>query len=223
MHRAGGRSGLRAALASLEIPIVETWATPAGPLDSAVLYANIDTGRLAARHFADRNYARVACVSADTPWERERRQGFIETARSLGLELAADIIQPEACQPNDGRMAFLRLLATNTLFDAVFASSDLLAAGAVFEAHHRDLHVPQDVAVLGVSEDGSAAQWAPGLSTLTASAELAGAPACCCWNGWRAIATGRARRAGSGPGSAAQHLNAAGRRTDGEAGTKQAA
>lgn len=37
--------GLRAALASLEIPIVETWATPAGPLDSAVLYANIDTGR----------------------------------------------------------------------------------------------------------------------------------------------------------------------------------
>ena len=32
-----------------------------------------------------------------------------------------------------------------------------------------------------------------------------------------------ARRAGSGPGSAAQHLNAAGRRTDGEAGTKQAA
>ena len=42
--------GLRAALASLEIPIVETWATPAGPLDSAVLYANIDTGRLAARH-----------------------------------------------------------------------------------------------------------------------------------------------------------------------------
>ena len=100
---------------------------------------------------------RVACVSADTPWERERRQGFIETARSLGLELAADIIQPEACQPNDGRMAFLRLLATNTLFDAVFASSDLLAAGAVSEAHHRDLHVPQDVAVLGVSEDGSAA------------------------------------------------------------------
>ena len=83
--------------------------------------------------------------------------GFIETARSLGLELAADIIQPEACQPNDGRMAFLRLLATNTLFDAVFASSDLLAAGAVSEAHHRDLHVPQDVAVLGVSEDGSAA------------------------------------------------------------------
>ena len=162
--------GLRAALASLEIPIVETWATPAGPLDSTVLYANIETGRLAARHFAEKSYARVACVSADTPWERERRQGFIETARSLGLELAADIVQPEACQPNDGRMAFLRLLATNTLFDAVFASSDLLAAGAVSEAHHRDLHVPQDVAVLGVSEDGSAAQWAPGLSTLTASA-----------------------------------------------------
>ena len=49
----------------------------------------------------------------------------------------------------------------------MFASSDLLAAGAVSEAHHRDLHVPQDVAVLGVGQRG---QWAPGLSTLTASA-----------------------------------------------------
>ena len=52
----------------------------------------------------------------------------------------------------------------------MFASSDLLAAACVSEAHNRDLHVPQDVAVLGLSEDGSAGQWAPGLSTLTASA-----------------------------------------------------
>ncbi|MBR8655641.1 substrate-binding domain-containing protein [Achromobacter sp. Marseille-Q0513] len=166
--------GLRAALAALEIPVVETWAAPAGPLDSAVLLANAESGRLAARHFADKRYARVACVSADTPWERERRQGFLDAARALGLELAADIVQPEAWQLNDGRMAFLRLLATNTLFDAVFASSDLLAAACVSEAHNRDLHVPQDVAVLGFSEDGSAAQWAPGLSTLTASAAEVG-------------------------------------------------
>ena len=163
-------SGLRAALTALEIPVVETWAAPASPLDSAVLLANAESGRQAARHFADKRYARVACVSADTPWERERRQGFLDAARTLGLELAADIVQPEAWQLNDGRMAFLRLLATNTLFDAVFASSDLLAAACVSEAHNRDLHVPQDVAVLGLSEDGSAGQWAPGLSTLTASA-----------------------------------------------------
>ena len=124
-------SGLRAALTALEIPVVETWAAPASPLDSAVLLANAESGRQAARHFADKRYARVACVSADTPWERERRQGFLDAARTLGLELAADIVQPEAWQLNDGRMAFLRLLATNTLFDAVFASSDLLAAACV--------------------------------------------------------------------------------------------
>lgn len=158
---------LRATLAALEVPVVETWAAPAGPLDSAVLVANAEAGRQAARHFAEKRYARVACVSADTPWERERRQGFIETAAALGLELAADIVQPDALALNDGRIAFLRLLTTNTLFDAVFATSDLLAAAAVSEAHNRELHVPQDVAVLGASDDGSAAQWAPGLSTLT--------------------------------------------------------
>jgi len=63
-------------------------------------------------------------------------------------------------------MAFLRLLATNTIFDAVFCTSDLLAAAAVSEAHNRDLQVPQDLAVLGFSDDGSAVQWVQGLTTL---------------------------------------------------------
>ena len=77
-------------------------------------------------------------------------------------------MQPEAWQLNDGRMAFLRLLATNTLFDAVFASSDLLAAACVRGPQ------PRSACAAGCRgagiEDGSAGQWAPGLSTLTASA-----------------------------------------------------
>ena len=36
-------SGLRAALTALEIPVVETWAAPASPLDSAVLLANAES------------------------------------------------------------------------------------------------------------------------------------------------------------------------------------
>ncbi len=75
---------------------------------------------------------------------------------------------------NDGRMAFLRLLATNTIFEAVFCTTDLLAAAAVSEAHNRDLHVPQDLAVLGYSDDGSAAQWAQGLTTLGTDAAILG-------------------------------------------------
>ncbi|MNS45211.1 HTH-type transcriptional repressor CytR [compost metagenome] len=113
----------------------------------------------------------MACISADNPWERARRQGFISTAAALGLDRVADIVQPEVLQMNDGRMAFLRLLATNTIFDAVFCTSDLLAAAAVSEAHNRDLHVPQDLAVLGFTDDGSAAQWAQGLTTLGIDAE----------------------------------------------------
>ena len=162
--------GLRAAVAALEIPLVETWSASAQPPDGAVVVGNEEAGRRAARHFAAKRYARVACVSADCPWERARRAGFIGSAAALGLELVADIVQPEVQHLNDGRMAFLRLLATNTIFDAVFCSSDLLAAAAVSEAHNRDLHVPQDLAVLGFSDDGSAAQWAQGLTTLAVDA-----------------------------------------------------
>lgn len=157
---------LRAGLAALEIPVVETWSASARPLDSAVVIDNEEAGRAAARHLAEKRHAMVACISADNPWERARRDGFLSTAAALGLDRVADIVQPEVQQMNDGRMAFLRLLATNTIFDAVFCTSDLLAAAAVSEAHNRDLHVPQDLAVLGFTDDGSAAQWAQGLTTL---------------------------------------------------------
>ncbi|WP_191577575.1 substrate-binding domain-containing protein [Achromobacter insolitus] len=157
---------LRTALSALEVPIVETWIACPQTLDSAVAIDNAEAGRMAARHLADKRHPRVACISADTPWERARREGFISSAAALGLELVADIVQPEVQHMNDGRMAFLRLLATNTIFDAVFCTSDLLAAAAVSEAHNRDLQVPQDLAVLGFSDDGSAVQWVQGLTTL---------------------------------------------------------
>ncbi|MCY1211794.1 HTH-type transcriptional repressor PurR [compost metagenome] len=166
--------GLRSAVASLEIPLVETWSASAQPLDGAIMIDNVEAGRMAARHLAAKGHARVACVSADNPWERGRREGFIASAAALGLEQVADIVQPEIQHMNDGRVAFLRLLATNTIFDAVFCSSDLLAAAAVSEAHNRDLHVPQDLAVLGFTDDGSAAQWAQGLTTLGVDAAALG-------------------------------------------------
>ena len=166
--------GLRAVLATLEIPIVETWSASAQPLDGAVVVDNAEAGRMAARHLAAKRHARVACISTDNPWERARREGFISSAAALGLERVADIVQPEVQHMNDGRMAFLRLLATNTIFDAVFCTTDLLAAAAVSEAHNRDLQVPQDLAVLGYSDDGSAAQWAQGLTTLGADAATLG-------------------------------------------------
>jgi len=159
-------AALRAALTAMEIPVVETWSASPQTLDSAVAIDNAEAGRVAARHLADKRHPRVACVSADNPWERARREGFIHGAAALGLDLVADIVQPEVQHMNDGRMAFLRLLATNTIFDAVFCTSDLLAAAAVSEAHNRDLHVPQDLAVLGFTDDGSAVQWVQGLTTL---------------------------------------------------------
>ena len=67
-------SGLRAALTALEIPVVETWAAPASPLDSAVLLANAESGRQAARHFAD-SATRASPASAPT------RRGNASAAR----------------------------------------------------------------------------------------------------------------------------------------------
>lgn len=157
---------LRDALLALKVPVLETWTNSAKPLDALIAPDNAEAGRRAARHLAEKRYARVACISANTAWEVERRAGFMAEASDLGLEVAADIVQDNVHALLDGRNAFLRLLATNGLFDAVFCTSDLLAASTVSEAHNRELDVPLDLAVIGFTDDGTAVQWVPGLCTI---------------------------------------------------------
>ncbi|WP_241132677.1 substrate-binding domain-containing protein [Achromobacter insuavis] len=160
-------------LRGLQIPCVQTWSA-VDVADSAITPDNVLGGRMAARHLAARKYSKVACISGDSVWEAERRTGFLAEASTLGMEVAADVVQSGLNTLQDGRQAFLRLLTTYTLFDAVFCCGDHSTAATVSEAHNRELVVPQDLAILGFSDNGDAAQWVPGLSTVGVDAERLG-------------------------------------------------
>ncbi len=73
-----------------------------------------------------------------------------------------------------GEDAMTRLLARRRDLDAVFAASDLMAAGAMRSLRRAGLRVPDDVAVIGFDDDPLARFTQPPLSTIRQPVEQQG-------------------------------------------------
>ena len=65
-----------------------------------------------------------------------------------------------------GSAAMVRLLERHPDIDAVFAASDLMAAGAVQAARRAGRRVPEDIVVAGFDDSGLAANHEPPLTTM---------------------------------------------------------
>ncbi|NJP68108.1 substrate-binding domain-containing protein, partial [Streptomyces spiramenti] len=68
--------------------------------------------------------------------------------------------------PAAGAAATRRLLDDGPVPDALFATSDLLALGALAALRQAGRRVPEDVAVVGFGDGGAAACAEPGLTTV---------------------------------------------------------
>lgn len=127
---------------------------------------NIEGGRLAARHLIERGRRRIAmiCGPQDMPAAIDRREGFEK-------ELADAGIDPVWLSFGDftlasGERETAALLASETPFDALFASSDLMALGALKKLEGQGVRVPEDVAVIGFDDIASAADDTISLTTV---------------------------------------------------------
>jgi DNA-binding LacI/PurR family transcriptional regulator len=116
------------------------------------------------RHFRDRGYQRTAVIVAhpDTLGPQERVDAF---TRGLGRDLVH--LEPAArFSQADGNAAMAALLEAGHEIDSVFATSDLLAAGAIEAARARGLAVPGDIAIAGFDDSTIATRTTPALTTV---------------------------------------------------------
>lgn len=156
----------RRALRALGIPIMETWAYPRDPIDMLVGFSNIDSGRLAAEHFAERGYRRIGFIGRRSGRGALRLTGFREGARAAGLDIVAELSVDGVSSMVDGRRALGDLLSRNAAVEAVFCANDLLATGALLEARRLGMRLPDDIAILGFGHNDVAEELPPGLTTI---------------------------------------------------------
>lgn len=86
----------------------------------------------------------------DQPGQILRLQGFCSVLQSAGLTLPDEMLEQGDSSQESGYHAAKRLFAHATRPTAIFASTDLMAIGALDALLDEGLRVPQDVSLIGL-------------------------------------------------------------------------
>lgn len=131
----------------------------------AVTIDEVASARTMVRHLRGRGHEHIAMIAGpeDTPGGRFRLVGFRE---EMGAAFDNHLVARGDYSMESGAEAMRQLLATGRPIDAVFAASDLMAAGAVTVLRKQGLRVPDDIAVAGFDDSGLAATHDPPLTTM---------------------------------------------------------
>jgi LacI family transcriptional regulator len=116
-------------------------------------------GYLATRHFIEQGRRRIGMVTASAGRPAlERRQGYERALREAGLAIDESLVkaggglQEHGYTEKAGYDAMNELLQRRPLPDAVFATSDVQALGAMRAIKDAGLKVPEDVAIIGFDD-----------------------------------------------------------------------
>ncbi len=113
------------------------------------------TGELAANYFIHKGYTHFAYYGTDrTIWSREREKGFCDSLRCAGLDVQVynekNDIQYGSTSEQQVLQSWLSHLPKPV---ALFACNDMFALRVTETCNICDIHIPQDLAVLGVDND----------------------------------------------------------------------
>jgi DNA-binding LacI/PurR family transcriptional regulator len=143
---------------------------PAGTAPASYVDADNRGGaRKAVGHLVALGRRRIATIAGppDMAVGQDRLDGYRDALAAAELDGAGDLVETGDFTDEGGAAAMDRLLGRpGPPVDAVFAASDLMAAGALRALHAAGRRVPDDVAVVGF-EDSAVARYAhPPLTTV---------------------------------------------------------
>ncbi len=121
-------------------------------------------GRLAAQHLQARGRRRLTFLGDTSHAEvADRASGFRDR-----LDTDAEVVATRSCDftGEGGRQAMADIIDAGIAFDGVFASSDLVAIGAMQAMRDAGMRPGVDVAVVGYDDIPAAAAHAPRLTTI---------------------------------------------------------
>ncbi|MGW4724228.1 LacI family DNA-binding transcriptional regulator [Streptomyces sp. NPDC004291] len=129
---------------------------------------NTGAGRTAVAHLAARGRRAVATITGplDMYVARCRLDGYREGLAEAGLAADEALVANGDFTEEGGRRAMRELLDRRPGLDAVFAASDVMAAGARAVLREAGRRVPEDVALVGVDDSAVARHMDPPLTSV---------------------------------------------------------
>jgi DNA-binding LacI/PurR family transcriptional regulator len=155
-------------LDQLDIPAVVTGPRSADEPLASVDSDNFGGGVQAVEHLLASGRRTVAHISGrmDVYGAQRRVDGYQAALKAAGKPVDPSLIVPGYFSEEGGRAAMTELLDRHPAVDAVFAASDLTAAGARQVLRERGRRVPEDVALVGFDDAGIAWHMDPPLTSV---------------------------------------------------------
>ncbi|MFJ2087856.1 LacI family DNA-binding transcriptional regulator [Streptomyces sp. NPDC087901] len=129
---------------------------------------NFEGARCAVEHLVSRGRRSIATITGrlDVYAAQRRLDGYRRALADAGLEPDERLIAPADFSEEGGVRAMRELLARRPDVDAVFAASDLMAAGARQVLREADRRIPDDVALVGFDDSSVARHMDPALTSV---------------------------------------------------------
>lgn len=122
----------------------------------------------AVSHLIDRGYKKIAHFAGPKVLEicRKRLLGFTEALEQGNLPLIKDFVQYGGLDEKDGYNSMDSLLKQNLIPDAIFAVNDPVAIGAFQRIKEAGLKIPDDIGIVGFSNNKITSLVDPPITTL---------------------------------------------------------
>jgi len=163
-----GDDPLPAHLAKRRVPAVIGGRPPRGAAVSYVDVDNEEGARSAVEHLVARGRRRIATITGplDMAPSIDRLTGYRQALGAAGVQADEDLQAVGDFTQQGGASAMRRILEARPDVDAVFAASDLMAAGAMQVLRAAGRRIPEDVAIAGFDDSPVAEMTDPPLTSV---------------------------------------------------------
>ena len=147
---------------------------------SSVVADNQESARIATEHLLQNGAKRVGFIGgADyLGIVKKRKEGYLEALQKYNIPIEEALIICEKMTPEEGCEATKRLLNLPNPPDAILAMNDTLAFAAMKEIKNNNLRIPQDIALIGYTDDTHSNYVEPALTAIAHNTYEMGTTAC---------------------------------------------
>jgi DNA-binding LacI/PurR family transcriptional regulator len=151
-----------------DVPTVFVGARPREEAVDSVALDDEGAARIATEHLLSLGHRRIAtiCGPMSEDCSQDRLAGYQAALAAAGLTIDSDLIVEGDWSATSGHEAFQRLVRLPEPPTAIFAQNDRMAIGVLRAAREAGLHVPDDLAVIGVDDMPLASYFDPPLTTM---------------------------------------------------------
>jgi DNA-binding LacI/PurR family transcriptional regulator len=152
-----------------EVPLVFFDRVPANSKIPAVTVDGVNAVKNIIRHFYENGYSRIAYISGPEHLSitRNRKRGFREGLEECGLQYDPDLLVTCNLSAADATRATRKLLSLSQPPDAIFGINDTIAFAAMKEIKKHGLKIPDDIALVGFTDEFHSTVVDPTLTSVT--------------------------------------------------------